>query len=144
MTGERAVETLTRYLRLCDEPSPERTESALGALFTEDAIWEGTGAEYAQRFGSTQGRDAIVKMLFGYQSAENPLVRNVHLLFPGRVAVSGDTAEGSWQMQQLSSYADGRAEVMVARLDVEFRTAGPDALISRFGTCRLFRAELGG
>jgi hypothetical protein len=142
ITTEAVVATLTRYLRLCDEPSPERTRAKLGSLFTDDAVWEGLGPEYAQRFGRTQGRAQIVTMLFGYAPQTDKLTHNVHLLFPGEVDVSDDTARGAWAMQQLSSYASGRGELMVARLEVEFRSVGRKTLISQFATRRLFQTEL--
>ncbi|MFD5750450.1 nuclear transport factor 2 family protein [Streptomyces sp. NPDC127033] len=134
------VATLTRYLALCDVPA--RAEGELGELFTEDAVWEGGGSAYADRFGRTEGRAAIVAMLSAYLPPAPHFLANTHLLFPGTVDVRDGTARGSWQMQQLSRYASGGAEIMVARLDVTFRT-GPDGpRISAFRTERLFAAPL--
>ncbi|MDV7214659.1 nuclear transport factor 2 family protein [Streptomyces prunicolor] len=136
------VDTLTRYLALCDVPV--RTEGELGDLFTEDAVWEGGGSEYTEKFGRTEGREAIVEMLSAYLPPAPHFLTNVHLLFPGVVYVKGITARGSWKMQQLSRYESGAAEVMVAKLDVTFRI-GPDRpRISAFRTERLFSAPLTG
>lgn len=136
------VDTLARYLALCDVPV--RTEGEMGDLFTEDAVWEGGGSEYAEKFGRTEGREAIVEMLSAYLPPTPHFRTNVHLLFPGTVDVKGYSARGSWPMQQLSRYESGAAEVMVAKLDVTFRI-GPDRpRISAFRTERLFSAPLAG
>ncbi|MFG2376464.1 nuclear transport factor 2 family protein [Streptomyces sp. NPDC048504] len=141
-TRSLVVDTLARYLALCDVPA--RAEGELGDLFTEDAVWEGGGSEYAEKFGRTEGRAAIVEMLSAYLPPTPHFRTNVHLLFPGVVYVNGGTAQGSWSMQQLSRYASGAAEVMVAQLDVTFRI-GPDRpRISAFRTERLFSAPLTG
>ncbi|MGW4912559.1 nuclear transport factor 2 family protein [Streptomyces sp. NPDC004270] len=139
MTDE-VTATLTRYLALCDVPA--RAEGELGELFTEDAVWEGGGGAYAEKFGRTEGREAIVAMLSEYLPPSPHFRTNVHLLFPGTVDLKGATAHGSWSMQQLSRYESGRAEVMVARLDVTFRLDGDRPRISVFRTERLFAAPL--
>jgi SnoaL-like domain len=143
-TRELVVGTLTRYLRLCDVPVPAGTDGELGELFTEDAVWEGAGAAYAGEFGRVEGREAIVAMLAAYLPPRPHFRANVHLLLPGTVTCSAATARGDWLMQQLSRYASGAQELVVARLDVVFRLAGPTAAISRFRTERLFSAPLGG
>ncbi|MFD4507355.1 nuclear transport factor 2 family protein [Streptomyces sp. NPDC058457] len=134
------VHTLTRYLALCDVPAREQGD--LGDLFTEDAVWEGGGGAYAEKFGRTEGRAAIVSMLSGYLPPRPHFRTNVHLLFPGTVDDDGDTAHGSWLMQQLSRYESGDAEMTVARLDVTFRLAGDRPRISVFRTERLFTTPL--
>ena len=136
------VDTLTRYLALCDVPV--RTEGELGDLFTEDAVWEGGGSEYAEKFGRTEGREAIVEMLSAYLPPTPHFRTNVHLLFPGTVDVKGVTAQGSWSMQQLSRYESGFSEIMVAKLDVTFRIGPDHPRISAFRTERLFSAPLTG
>lgn len=140
MTG--AMDTLTRYLALCDVPASAQGE--LGELFTEDAVWEGGGSAYAERFGRTEGREAIVAMLSAYLPPNSHFRTNVHLLLPGTVDTKGRTARGSWPMQQLSRYASGNTEIMVARLDVTFRLDPDRARISAFRTERLFSAPLTG
>ncbi|MBP8534413.1 nuclear transport factor 2 family protein [Streptomyces sp. MK37H] len=136
------VATLTRYLTLCDVPAS--AEGELGDLFTEDAVWEGGGAAYAEKFGRTEGRAAIVEMLSGYLPPNPHFQTNVHLLFPGTVDVGGTTARGSWPMQQLSRYESGDSEIMVARLDVTFRLDADRPRISTFRTERLFTSPLTG
>lgn len=141
-TQALVVDTLARYLALCDVPV--RTEGELGDLFTEDAVWEGGGSEYAEKFGRTEGREAIIGMLSAHLPPTPHFRTNVHLLFPGVVDVKGPTAQGSWHMQQLSHYVSGSTEIIVARLDVTFRI-GPDRpRISVFRTERLFSAPLAG
>lgn len=142
-TRALVVGTLTRYLRLCDVPLPAGDDGELGDLFTDDAVWEGAGAAYADRFGRVEGREAIVAMLSTYLPPHPHFRSNVHLLFPGTVERTDGGARGRWPMQQLSRYASGTAELMVARLDVTFRLAGRVARISRFRTERLFSAPLG-
>ncbi|MEV7342119.1 nuclear transport factor 2 family protein [Streptomyces sp. NPDC093544] len=141
-TRSSIVDTVARYLALCDVPV--RMQGELGDLFTEDAVWEGGGSEYAEKFGRTEGREAIVEMLSAYLPPTPHFRTNVHLLFPGTVDVKGLTAQGSWPMQQLSHYESGFSEMMVAKLDVTFRI-GPDRpRISAFHTERLFSAPLTG
>ncbi|MFF5009768.1 nuclear transport factor 2 family protein [Streptomyces phaeochromogenes] len=141
-TRSSVVDTLARYLALCDVPV--RTEGELRDLFTEDAVWEGGGSEYAEKFGRTEGREAIVEMLSAYLPPTPHFRTNVHLLFPGVVDVKGTTARGSWSMQQLSRYESGAAEMMVAKLDVTFRIGPDQPRISAFRTERLFSAPLTG
>ncbi|WP_254649361.1 nuclear transport factor 2 family protein [Streptomyces sp. GbtcB7] len=140
MAGNRVVDTLNRYLALCDVPAGAAGE--LGDLFTEDAVWEGGGSAYAEKFGRTEGRQAIVAMLAAYLPPNPHFRTNVHLLFPGTVDVENATARGSWPMQQLSRYESGDTEVMVARLDVAFRLDPDRPRISAFRTERLFTAPL--
>lgn len=134
------VDVLTRYLALCDVPA--RVQGDLEDLFTEDAVWEGGGSAYAEKFGRTEGREAIVSMLSDYLPPSPHFRTNVHLLFPGTVHLKDGTAQGSWSMQQFSRYASGSSEVMVARLDVTFRLDGDRPRISVFRTERLFSAPL--
>lgn len=138
------MDTMTRYLRLCDVPVPPDTGGALADLFTEDAVWEGAGQDYATKFGRTEGREAIVGMLSAYLPPDPHFQTNVHLLLPGTIDIADSTAHGNWLMQQLSRYESGTEEIMVARLDVTFRLGPEEALISRFRTQRLFSAPLGG
>lgn len=138
--SDLVTSTLTRYLRLCDVPTSAGVDGELGDLFTEDAVWEGGGAAYADKFGRVQGRLAIVEMLSSYLPPNPHFQSNVHLLLPGVI----DGARGIWLMQQLSRYGSGKQEIMVARLDVTFHIAAPTARISHFRTERLFSAPLEG
>ncbi|MFD8811621.1 nuclear transport factor 2 family protein [Streptomyces sp. NPDC059627] len=140
---EQVRNTLDRYLRLCDVPGRDGTAGGLGELFTDDAVWEGVGPEYAGEFGRLEGRAAILDMLAGYLPPSPHFRENVHLLFPGTLDLRAGTARGTWLMQQLSRYASGAAELRVARLDVTFRLApdGPPR-ISLFRTERVFSTPL--
>ncbi|MEV2211369.1 nuclear transport factor 2 family protein [Streptomyces sp. NPDC050997] len=140
MTTDEVTATLTHYLALCDVPAG--AEGELGELFTEDAVWEGGGSAYAEKFGRTEGREAIVTMLSDYLPPSPHFRTNVHLLFPGTVDLKDATAHGSWSMQQFSRYESGSAEVMVARLNVTFRLDDDRPRISAFRTERLFAAPL--
>ncbi|KMS71332.1 iacI [Streptomyces viridochromogenes] len=143
----RAVECLTRYLRLCDVPTPEKPDAVLAELaqlFTEDAVWEGIGGQYAEKFGRNEGRADVIRMLAGYLPPHDHFAANVHLLLPGTTECDGSVVRGNWLMQQLARYADGSSEILVARLDVVFRTGRAQAQISEFRTERLFSAPLGG
>ncbi|MFI6698646.1 nuclear transport factor 2 family protein [Streptomyces sp. NPDC050509] len=131
-------QALARYLALCDVPV--RASGDLGDLFTEDAVWEGVGSDYAEKFGRTEGRAAIVAMLSRYLPPHPHFRTNVHLLFPGTVDTDSTTARGSWPMQQLSRFESGRSEIMVARLDVTFRLDDGRPRIASFRTERLFSA----
>ncbi|MGW1030136.1 nuclear transport factor 2 family protein [Streptomyces sp. NPDC002577] len=141
---DRVMNTLTRYLQLCDVPVPHGAEGEIGDLFTDDAVWEGVGPKYGDKFGRTEGREAIVEMISAYLPPNSHFRENVHLLFPGNIDLGDSTARGSWLMQQLSRYESGAAEVMVARLDVTFRFDARRALIRRFRTEQLFSAPLAG
>ena len=55
LEAENAVrKTIARYMALCDVPSGALDGESLAALFTEDAIWEGIGPQYTQKFGHLQ------------------------------------------------------------------------------------------
>lgn len=142
---DRVTGVLTRYMELCDVPAPEGVEGGLGELFTEDAVWEGSGPEYAAAFGRTEGRGAIVDMLSAYLPPHPHFRQNVHLLLPGTVELATKSARGRWLMQQLSRYESGDAELRVARLDVSFELEpkGP-ARIAVFRTELMFKTPLEG
>ncbi|MCG2624357.1 nuclear transport factor 2 family protein [Arthrobacter sp. I2-34] len=131
-----------RYFQLCDVPNPQLDLGELGSLFEPDAVWEGAGRDYADKFGRHTGREAIVAMLAGYLPPSEHFTANAHVLGDGRINVTGSTANGTWVMQQLSVHADGRRELLAARLNVDFALDGALATIRRFRTERLFAAPL--
>jgi hypothetical protein len=141
---DQPLNTLTRYLRLCDVPVPVGVEGELADLFTGDAVWEGVGPAYAGKFGRTEGRTAVLRMISSYLPPNTHFRENVHLLYPGTIELSDSTARGNWLMQQLSRDESGAAEIMVARLDVTFRLDAGQALIHRFRTEQIFSAQLAG
>ncbi|MDH6677787.1 hypothetical protein M2284_001986 [Rhodococcus sp. LBL1] len=135
---------ICRYMELCDVPSVGFSVDALAALFTEDAVWEGVGADYAARFGTRSGRDAVIEMVASHLPPNDHFRRNVHLLGNEQIDVDtdGGAARGRWIMQQLSTYRDGTSELIAARIDAEVDLTGAAALIRRFRTERLFATPL--
>ena len=136
--------TIARYMALCDVPCAPLAGESLAALFTDDAVWEGIGAHYAQKFGRLQGRAAIVDMLQCYLPPAPHFVTNVHFLTSEHIEVHGDIAKGRWIMLQASRYTDAGAELIAARLEIDFVPSVRDEnhawLIRHFRTERLFDA----
>ncbi len=143
LEAENAVrKTIARYMALCDVPSGALDGETLAALFTEDAIWQGIGPQYTEKFGKLQGHDAILAMLQRYLPPAPHFATNVHFLTSETIEVDGTRAPGRWIMLQASGYVDARAELIAARLDIDFVPApnGRDWLIQHFRTERLFDA----
>jgi hypothetical protein len=133
---------LSRYMALCDVPSGALPAESLAHLFTDDAIWEGIGPQYASKFGVVKGPDAIVAMLQRYLPPAPHFATNVHFLTSESIEVQDAIASGRWIILQASGYLDGRAELISARLHVDFARAGESHVwkISHFRTERLFDA----
>ncbi|AET89222.1 hypothetical protein BYI23_A013840 [Burkholderia sp. YI23] len=135
--------TIARYMALCDVPARALEGESLAALFCHDAVWEGIGPQYADKFGHLQGPSAIVEMLQRYLPPTPHFATNVHFLTSEHIDVQGDTAKGRWIMLQASGYVDAKAELTAARLEVDF-TPSPHRddvwLIRHFRTERLFDA----
>lgn len=149
LEAERAVRrTMMRYMLLCDVPCRAAPGPALPELFTEDAIWQGIGPQYAHKFGTLQGRQPIYEMLTRYLPPTPHFRVNVHSLSSETIEVLGERAVGHWVMMQSSQYVESEqlpAELICARLEVDFVPAGGDAgqwLISHFRTERLYNAPL--
>jgi hypothetical protein len=145
--AEAAVRrTLTRYMALCDVPCAALDGETLAALFCPDAIWEGIGPAYANKFGRLHGKAEILAMLTRYLPPTPHFSVNTHFLSSEMIEVDAglQRAKGRWVMLQASGYVDGRAELMSARLEVDFVPASEDGnsswLISHFRTRRLFDA----
>ncbi|WP_224039233.1 nuclear transport factor 2 family protein [Paraburkholderia unamae] len=138
-----ARKTMARYMALCDVPSGALDGESLARLFTADAVWEGIGPQYTSKFGRIEGREAIVAMLARYLPPDPHFATNVHFLTSESIdMVSPGRAKGRWIMLQASGYEGDRAELIGARLEVDFVSA-PDAsawLIAHFRTERLFDA----
>jgi hypothetical protein len=136
--------SIARYMALCDVPMRALEGESLAALFTEDAVWEGIGPQYADKFGRLRGNAQIVSMLQQYLPPTPHFATNVHFLTAEHIDVDGDTAKGRWIMLQASGYVDGKAELISARLEVDFVPATHDQglswLIHHFRTERLFDA----
>ena len=144
LEAQNAVrKTIARYMALCDVPARALGGESLAALFTGDAVWEGIGPHYADKFGRLQGRVAIVGMLQRYLPPTPHFATNVHFLTAEHIEVDGDAAKGRWIMLQASGYIDANAELIAARLEVDFTPSPSDRgmwLIRHFRTERLFDA----
>lgn len=138
--AQQVRNTLGRYMQLCDQPCADRHFPQLADLFTDDAVWEGVGALYAGTFGRHQGRQAIGAFVGAYLAPSTHFRRNLHFLTSDQVCVNEDGAgaRGQWLMLQLSTYSDGDAQAITARLEVDFAPL-PDGrwLIAHFRTERL-------
>ncbi|WP_175869895.1 nuclear transport factor 2 family protein [Burkholderia sp. BCC0397] len=142
LDAERAVRaTLTRYMALCDVPEDAGAGPSLADLFTADAVWEGVGPQYAQKFGRLEGTAAIVAMLGRYLPPDPHFSANLHFLTSESIEIGAGhaSARGCWIMLQASRYADGSAELIAARLTVDFAPAddGCTWLIHHFRTERV-------
>jgi len=148
LEGASAVRrTMARYMALCDVPSGALNGESLGRLFTADALWEGIGPQYTSKFGHIEGREAIVAMLARYLPPEPHFATNVHFLTSESIdMLTPVRAKGRWIMLQASGYVDDRAELIGARLEVDFVPASETSadasgwLIAHFRTERLFDA----
>ncbi|MDR5856188.1 nuclear transport factor 2 family protein [Caballeronia sp. LZ062] len=135
--------TIARYMALCDVPARALDGESLAALFSDDAVWEGIGPQYADKFGRLQGPGAIVTMLQRYLPPTPHFATNVHFLTSEHIEVHGDTAKGRWIMLQASGYVDAKAELIAARLEVDFNPSPHREdvwLIRHFRTERMFDA----
>ncbi|MGK3957566.1 nuclear transport factor 2 family protein [Arthrobacter sp. R4] len=140
---EAARLTIARYMDLCDVPRPSAPGQELAALFTPDAVWEGVGPEYSGKFGRVEGRERILRMLKSFLPPTTHFRTNIHLLGEGKILFGDASTTGQWIMQQISEYDDGRRELIIARLNVDFVVEGEIALISHFQTEKLFVHALG-
>jgi hypothetical protein len=139
LESESAIRALvTTYFELCDRLEAADALGAIGALFTGNATWTGTGARYGAAFGAHAGRDAIVAMLARYQGPPPHFTFNAHFLGSERITVEGDRARGYWLMLQTSTYAAGTSDLRAARLDLTFERSAAGWRIARFETTNLF------
>ncbi|AOJ34311.1 nuclear transport factor 2 family protein [Burkholderia metallica] len=130
LEAERAVRaTITRYMALCDVPENAGDGPSLAELFTADAVWEGIGPQYARKFGRVEGTAAIVAMLGRYLPPDPHFSANLHFLTSESIEIDAGLthARGRWIMLQASRYGDGTAELIAARLTVDFAPAGDGA-----------------
>lgn len=135
---DAARRVLSRYMSLCDVPAPtDARDGELEALFADDAIWEGAGAEYVSTFGRHVGPAAIGAFLRGYLPPSPHFVRNVHFLTSEALHAEAGIVRGHWIMQQVSVYRDGLSELISARLAVEFVQRDGGWRIQHFRTERL-------
>ncbi len=133
---------MTEYMRLCDNLDADTPMHELGALFTVDAEWLGTGARYGAAFGAHRGRAAIVAMLDAYRSPPH-FTLNAHYLTSERIDVRGGAAIGRWSMLQVSTYRTGNSDLRSAQLTVDFTRSKEEGWqIARFATENLFSRRM--
>jgi hypothetical protein len=137
---QAARRVMTRYMRLCDQPDSGFPIAELGALFTVDAIWEGGGSTYGAAFGQHKGRAAIMEFIESFRHPKSHFTLNVHFLTSEDIVANDDTAQASWIMLQLSSYADGHSSVLSARITARFAIEDEAWRIAHFRTENLFNA----
>ncbi len=144
LEAESAIRGLVaRYMEICDDLDPHTDFDELGSLFGENAKWLGGGASYEQAFGVHNGRAEIVAFLRGY--AEPPhFASNAHFLTSETINVDGETAEGSWMMLQMPSFACGESFVLAAQLKLGFVFEDGAWRIDRFLTTNLLDRQIEG
>jgi ketosteroid isomerase-like protein len=85
-----------QYCRYCDA---NYDADGIAALYTEDAVWEGTG------IGKFEGREAIRKF---FKSASKSFKFAIHNVMNPIIDVQGDRATAEWKLLQPCT-VDGRA-----------------------------------
>lgn len=139
LESESAIRAcINRYMDLCDHLNPQTPLDELGDLFTQEAVWEGKGARYGKSFGGHHGRQAIVDMLAKYTVEPAHFSLNVHYLASEVIRVTGDQAQGSWNMLQVSSFSQGGSHLNSARLTVAFQRDQGVWRMAHFQTENLF------
>lgn len=141
---------LARYMFLCDSPlpeaglAPEDRAAAIGALFTEDAIWQGVGGAHGAQFGQHRGPAEIAAHMGKFYAAANPKqIFNTHYLTSEQLrATSADSAEGQWVQFQPWVYDDGSSLIRSSRLHVTFRNTQDGWRIASYRTENLFIGKL--
>ncbi|ALS66633.1 MULTISPECIES: nuclear transport factor 2 family protein [Pandoraea] len=144
LEAEHAVRrTMARYMALCDVPNGGVEGETLKDLFASDAIWQGIGPHYANKFGYLQGHEQIIGMLNRYHPPVPHFTLNVHFLTTETIEVNPDAefAKGRWIMLQTSAYVAGNSELIGAKLEIDFKPSVDGTwLIQHFRTQRLFDA----
>jgi hypothetical protein len=128
---------MANYMHLCDHLDHDTPMRRLGDLFTEDAVWIGTGARHGTAFGAHHGREAILAMLDRYREPPH-FTFNAHYLTSEHIETTGASARGRWMMLQASTYSSGSSDLRSAHLSVEFRRTDAGWQMARFETENLF------
>ena len=145
LESESAIRGLVAaYFDLCDHLDEHTPLDELGALFTEDAVWAGSGARYGAAFGGHHGRAAIVAMLGKYTGPPAYFALNAHFLGSERIVVAGDRAQGRWLMVQTSTYSAGNSDLRAASLRLAFERLAEGWKIARFETENIFSRQVDG
>lgn len=123
----RAIVALkTRYARLCDDGYDAE---ALAALFTEDAVWDGS-----PMFGRAEGHDGIVAH---FRSAPAAIPWALHFTLSPELELHGApgpdrTASGTWYLWQPCTRRNRAGEEREAFLTGTYR----DAYVKQAGVWR--------
>ena len=138
-----------RYMALCDIPVPQHGINdaarctAIAALFTADAVWEGIGGAHGARFGCQKGRVAIRAHMLRFFTEERPRKTfNTHFLCTEQVEADAAGVTGRWVQFQPWGFEDGAAILRSSRLDVRFAPEDGVLRIARYRTESLFVADL--
>ncbi len=140
---------LGRYMFLFDTPNPEgdmtpeERASAIGSLFTDDAIWEGVGGTHGAQFGRHVGPSGIAAHMTRFYAATDPRqIFNTHYLCSEQLRATTDGAEGQWVQFQPWINDRGESILRSSRLHVRFRETEQGWKIARYRTENLFVAHL--
>lgn len=149
LEAESAVRRLLgRYMFLCDAPLPAPGMSegeramAIGALFTDDGVWEGVGGAHGAQFGRKVGPRAIADHMSTFFSETPKPTFNTHYLCTESMVAEADGAEGTWVQFQPWVHDDGRSVLRSSRLHVTFAATADGWRIARYRTENLFIADL--
>lgn len=138
-----------RYMFLCDVPLPEHgmhpedRAAAIGALFSEDAIWEGVGGVHGAQFGQHVGPGGIAAHMGSFYAVKDPKqVFNTHYVCTEQVRATAEGAEGQWVQFQPWIDDRGKSILRSSRLHVKFKQTEDGWKICRYRTESLFIADL--
>lgn len=131
---------VTRYMALCDRLDQQTPLDELAALFTQDAVWQGKGARYAQGFGGYRGRAAIAAMFATYVTEPPHFRMNAHFLCSENIVVDADGlgAEAGWLMLQTSTFSSGASHLNAAQLELRMAFESGQWRIAHFQTENVF------
>lgn len=130
---------LSDYMDICDRLDADTDLTALGALFTTDAIWSGAGDRYEADFGAHRGRQAIMDWMAGFCTTPPHFAMNAHFLTAEALTHNDDgTKTGRWIMLQTPTFHDGQSFVMAARLVITFAHQDSAWRMHRFTTRNLY------
>jgi hypothetical protein len=130
---------LSDYMDMCDRLDAGTDLTALGELFTTNAVWGGAGDRYAKDFGAHHGRAAIVNWLAGFCTTPPHFQMNAHFLSSEAISHNADgTVSGRWLMLQTPTFHDGQSFVMAARLEIDFQSEEGAWRMHRFSTRNLY------
>ncbi|MBY5973656.1 nuclear transport factor 2 family protein [Pseudooceanicola marinus] len=135
---------LSDYMDICDRLDADTDLDALGALFTEEAVWGGAGDRYAKDFGAHHGRAAIIGWLGQFCTTPPHFAMNAHFLSSEAITHGDDgTVTGRWLMLQTPTFHDGQSFLMAARLEIDFAYEAGAWRMHRFSTRNLYARPVG-